>query len=131
MLALFCDVDAAPERIVVIVNPRASVDLLDVHEVRRLFLGKPPLDANLKLAAVNLPSSSHLRESFDRIVLGKSPRHIRMYWVEKIFTGKGLPPIELADSNAVIDFVAQNLNAIGYIEESKLVARVKSVLVVP
>jgi len=125
------DVRAESARLIVIVNSESAIARMEIDEVRRIFLGKPPLAGSFPLLPVNLQSSNRLRELFDRLVLGKSPRHIRSYWVEKIFTGRGLPPQELADSDAVVDFVAKHIDAIGYIEETKLVPQVKNVLTIP
>jgi len=123
-------IDSAQAEIVVIVNPSAAIDELNIHEVRRIFLGKPPLNSRLHLIPINQPGTSNLRVKFEKLVLGKSPRHIRSYWVERIFTGKGVPPKEAESSDAVISYVSNNVDAIGYVDEAKLVNSVKSVLVV-
>jgi ABC-type phosphate transport system substrate-binding protein len=47
-----------------------------------------------------------------------------------VFTGRGQPPAELGDSAAVRRKVADNPEAIGYIERSALDASVRQVLVV-
>lgn len=131
ILLLLGNPGAAAAGIAVIVNPDAPVDELKASEIRRIFLGKPTLNKNLNLVPINQPGASQLRLRFEEIVLGKSPRHIRSYWIEKIFTGKGVPPVEAKNADAVIRFVSERIDAIGYIEESQLVNKVKSVLLIP
>ena len=47
-----------------------------------------------------------------------------------VFTGRGQPPAELSDSAAVRRRVAEDPDAIGYIERNALDASVHAVLVV-
>jgi len=117
--------------IAVIVNPGSPTDDLSINEVRRLFLGKLPLNRDLNLLPINQPETSKVRANFEMQVLGKSPRQLRSYWIEKIFTGKGVPPKEFESGKAVIRYVSEHIDAIGYIDESQLVNKVKSVLIIP
>lgn len=131
VLQILIGIEAAQAEIIVIVNESAAIDELNINEVRRIFLGKPPLNSRLHLVPINQPSTSKLRTKFEKVVLGKSPRHIRSYWVERIFTGKGVPPKEAESNAALISYVSTHVNAIGYVDGPKLVKSVKSVLVVP
>ncbi|MGB1303739.1 MAG: phosphate ABC transporter substrate-binding protein, partial [Pseudoalteromonas marina] len=44
-----------------------------------------------------------------------------------VFTGKGTPPEKLGSDQAVIDFVAANADAIGYVDSAKVSDNVKVV----
>ena len=117
--------------IAVIVSQTCTVDELAVPEVRRIFLGKTPMNQVVDWRPLNQPGASGLRRQFERRVLGKSPRQIRSYWIEKIFTGKGTPPKEVKNTAALIEEVAADPNAIGYVDEADVAGKVKSILVIP
>jgi ABC-type phosphate transport system substrate-binding protein len=64
---------------------------------------------------VDQPASARVRERFSRAVHGKSVAYVTRYWQRLIFSGRGIPPRQLPSDAAVIEFVKNNPNAIGYI----------------
>ena len=56
-----------------------------------------------------------VRERFSRAVHGKSVGYVTRYWQRLIFSGRGIPPRQLPSDAAVLEFVKNNANAIGYI----------------
>jgi ABC-type phosphate transport system substrate-binding protein len=76
--------------------------------------------------------SSRVRERFSDSVHGKSVAYVTRYWHRIIFSGRGLPPVELSSSSAVVEFVSENRGAIGYVSANvKLGDGVKVILVRP
>ena len=65
---------------------------------------------------VDQQTTSRIREVFSRNVHGKSVAFVTRYWHRVIFSGRGIPPIEITGDAAVIDFVRTNRGAIGYID---------------
>jgi ABC-type phosphate transport system substrate-binding protein len=63
-------------------------------------------------------------------VIGRDNAQIKAIWSKILFTGRGLPPKQLPDSEAIKKAVAANPNAVGYIEKSLVDASVKVVLTV-
>lgn len=108
--------------IAVIVNP-ANTATVTTDELTRLYTGR-----SSALAAVNLAESSPLRGQFDEKGVGRSSAQLKAHWSKLVFTGKGTPPLELASEAAVIEHVASNPNAIGYIAASSVTDTVKVVL---
>ena len=72
---------------------------------------------------------SHLREEFSRAVHGKSVAYVTRYWQRLIFSGRGLPPRQLPNDAAVLDFVKGNPGAIGYISRGTPADGVKAIAV--
>jgi ABC-type phosphate transport system substrate-binding protein len=68
-----------------------------------------------EIAAVDQPSTSRVRERFSRAVHGKSVAYVTRYWQRLIFSGRGIPPRQLQNDAAVLEFVKSNRDAIGYI----------------
>jgi ABC-type phosphate transport system substrate-binding protein len=111
--------------VVLIVHPSNDV-ALDTKEVKRIFLGKEKKFSNGKAALpINQVPSSGARGSFDTDTLGRSSTQIAAYWSKLVFTGKGIPPKELDNDAAVLAIVADDANAIGYVDSASVSDAVK------
>jgi hypothetical protein len=73
---------------------------------------------------------SAVRDEFYLRIANKTPALLKAYWSKMVFTGRGQPPGELADSAAIRRKVADDPDAIGYIERGALDPSVRAVLVV-
>lgn len=111
--------------IVVVVHPSNDA-ALDAKIVQRIFLGKEKKFSNGKeILPLNQAPSSAARGSFDTDTLGRSSTQIAAYWSKLVFTGKGIPPKELDNDAAVLAIVADNPNAIGYMDSASVSGAVK------
>jgi ABC-type phosphate transport system substrate-binding protein len=124
ILLLSVSVTALPAiaDIAVIVNPANSVSLT-TDELTRLYTGR-----SSALAAVNIAESLPLRGQFDEKGVGRSSAQLKAHWSKLVFTGKGTPPLELATEAAVIEYITQNPNAVGYVDAASVTDAVKVVL---
>lgn len=121
-LGLAC---TAIAEVVVIVHP-SNPAALDSKSVKRIYLGKSnSFPSGNEAIPINQSADSQTRQSFDSDVLGRSTSQISAYWSKLVFTGKGIPPKEVADDNAVISLVANNKDAIGYIDSASVNDSVK------
>ena len=110
---------------VVIVHPSNNVSLSE-KDVQRVFLGKLKTFPNNKpVIPIDLPKESKIREEFSETIIKKDMRQLAAYWSRLIFTGKGLPPKQVASSKEAKELVARNPDAIAYIDESLLDDTVK------
>ncbi|MBF7073037.1 phosphate ABC transporter substrate-binding protein [Glaciecola sp. MH2013] len=113
--------------IVVVVNP-ANANALDSKTVQRIFLGKDKKFADgAETIAVNQVADNQIRQDFDQNVLGRSSSQVSAYWSKLVFTGKGIPPKEVASDAEVIDLVSKNPSVIGYINKASVTDAVKVV----
>jgi ABC-type phosphate transport system substrate-binding protein len=111
--------------VVLVVHPSNDA-ALSKKAVQRIFLGKEKKFSNGKeVLPVNQIPSSVARSSFDTDTLGRSSTQIAAYWSKLVFTGKGIPPKELDNDAAVIAIVADNQNAIGYVNSASISDAVK------
>lgn len=116
------------DEMVVVVNARNPINKMSADEVQQLFMGQSEFfPTGSPAVAVNQPESAAVRGEFDSKVLGKTPTQLHAYWSKMVFTGKGKPLKELASSKDVVDFLAKNPNAIGYMEKSAIDNTVKVV----
>lgn len=113
-------------KIKIIVNENNTITSLSSDQVSRLFLKKTTKwDNGIKVSPVDLSANSDIRELFTKNIHGKSISAINAYWQKKIFTGKGVPPIEQQSEKDVINFVRSNPGAIGYVSASTNTGDVK------
>lgn len=121
---------AHAEEIVVIVNPAAGFNALTAADVRLIFMCKNKILPDRRPALPLMQSEdSETRIKFDRAVLQRDPRESRAYWAQMIFTGRGKPPRQLSDDDAMKKAVASNPSALGYIRRASLDDSVKGVLI--
>ena len=110
----------------IIVNTSNPASSMEKGKISKLFLKKvSKWDDGGGVSPVDLEVSSDTRESFSKDVHGKSPRQIKNYWQQQLFSGKAAPPPEKASDDEVISFVKANTGAIGYVSAGASVEGVK------
>jgi len=130
LLALLAGAASAAD-LVVVVSARSPITVLRLEQVADIFLSEATrFPDGGEVVALDLPIGSPLRDDFYQRVANRTPALMKAYWTKKIFTGRGQPPRELPNSQAVRKLVADNPTLIGYIERSALDASVRPVLVV-
>lgn len=106
---------AAQYRFVLVANRSVPVDSLERSEVAAIFLSQNAhWDDGSAVKPVTLRTSD-VREEFAQVVHGKDDLALRKHWQRQIFTGRGTPPPERPNDEAILDYVARNPGAIGYV----------------
>lgn len=121
VVALLLGSYSAWANIAVIVNP-ANDSSINAEEIVRIYTGR-----SNAFNAVNLAESVPLRAQFDEKGVGRTSAQLKAHWSKLVFTGKGTPPAELGSEEAVLEFVAKNPQAIGYVSADKVTSAVKVV----
>jgi ABC-type phosphate transport system substrate-binding protein len=119
---------ANAEPLVVIVNPESGVTQLTRAQVTDLFMGR---QKRLGPGLVALPMEQMVpatRSRFYLLLVNLPVPQIRAYWARLYFSGQAQPPRQAETAEELIQMVAANRGAIGFIEASKLDKRVKGVL---
>lgn len=116
--------------IAIIVNPSNNTQF-DERTVRQIFLGqiKTYPDGSEARTYDNL-GNSDLRSGFITKVLRRNESTMNAYWARMIFTAKATPPQELPNSDSVKKTVANNKNAIGYIEADLVDSTVRVIITI-
>lgn len=116
-------------QVAVVVSVKSPVGTLTSDQVSGVYLGRNnSVPGGGSAVLVDLPESNPSREQFYTKATGKTGAQVKATWARLTFSGKGVPPKELATSADVKKFVAANPDAIGYIEKSAVDATVKVVL---
>jgi ABC-type phosphate transport system substrate-binding protein len=130
LAALLLASTCAASDIVVVVSARSQTTSLRADQVAAIFLGQSArFPDGAEASALDQPIGAPLHDQFYQRVAGKTPALLKAYWSKMVFTGRGMPPREAADSVAVRRAVADNPGLVGYIEREALDASVRPVLV--
>jgi len=109
-----------------VVNAQSATEPLERAFVADAFLKKvtrwPDGEA---IRAVDLRFDAPTRQEFSEQVLQRSPAAVRNYWQQRIFTGRGVPPPELASDEAVLAYVREHRGALGYVSARAETSSVK------
>jgi ABC-type phosphate transport system substrate-binding protein len=121
---------AEPPPFLVIVQEGNPNVVLDRSVLAEAFLKKttrwPSGDV---IKPVDLPPDSPAREHFSREVVKRSVAAVKSYWQQIIFSGRDVPPLEVASDDEVIKYVQTHHGAIGYVSGGAHLAGVKTVSV--
>jgi len=115
--------------VVVVVSAKSAITHLTAEQVTKLFLGKTATFPNGGNAVpIDQAEGSSIRNEFYSRIANKTPSQISAYWTKIIFTGDGYPPKQLEGNLDVRNTVANNPNAIGYIDRSVVDSSVRVIL---
>ncbi|MFL5561956.1 MAG: hypothetical protein ACJ79K_10810 [Gemmatimonadaceae bacterium] len=101
---------------VVVVNGANLMSSISRTELAALFTKKEQSFSDGTPAfPVDLPDDDPIHEAFTEAVHGKSPRAIRSYWQQQIFSGRNVPPPQRSSDDQVLAYVRTTVGAIGYV----------------
>jgi ABC-type phosphate transport system substrate-binding protein len=114
----------------VIVHPKNPASKLDRRFVSDVFLKKRTRwrDDSM-ITPVDLGPKSSVRGAFSEDVLDRSVAAVRRYWTQLVFSGRGVPPPELATDADVVKYVSAHAGAIGYVSGSAEVTGTKVIVI--
>jgi ABC-type phosphate transport system substrate-binding protein len=119
----------AQGEVVVIVSSNSSITSLSADQTARIFLNKIDKFPNGQSAIpIDQPEDEPIRDEFYTKVVHKNASQLASYWSKLIFTGEGRLPKTLNNDKEVVKEIANDPNAIGYIDKSALKKNVRVVL---
>jgi ABC-type phosphate transport system substrate-binding protein len=137
IVAIFAAADVRPPStelpFLVIVHRSNRVSSISRAELSAIFMKRTRRWADgAEVLPVEPAARSPLRERFSVRVHDKSVAYVTRYWQRLIFAGRGIPPPQLRDDSAVLEYVSTHRGAIGYISrESAGRDDVKVIVVTP
>ena len=104
----------------VIVNPGVAGRAFPRDVLAQIFLGEVRRWGNgSPISAVDLTSTSPLRQAFSEQVLGMPIDAVKHHWLRKMSGGQR-PPLSKPSDEAVVAFVAAEPGAVGYVSAGTL-----------
>jgi ABC-type phosphate transport system substrate-binding protein len=72
-------------------------------------------DDGAAIHPVDLRADSSTRARFSDRVVRRSVAAVKSYWQQRIFSGRGLPPLELDSDADIVRYVQRDRGAVGYV----------------
>ncbi len=117
---------------VAIIANTKSMGSLDAKSAKKLFLGKtksiPGID---NVTLIGQIDSNPIKAEFTKKATRKKIGKYKAHWSRMTFSGKAVPPKELASDAEVKEYVAKHADAVGYINAAAVDDSVKVLLRLP
>jgi ABC-type phosphate transport system substrate-binding protein len=121
-LALSAALGAAatePAPFKLIVNAKSAGRTIGRDAVAQVYLGKAQRWGDgSPIVAVDLSSTSPVRQAFSETVLAMSVEGVKNHWLRLVLSGDRRPPVTKRSDEDVIAFVAAEPGGIGYVSEA-------------
>ena len=115
LLALLLSTQSvAAEELVLIVHRDSGISTLSREQASHLFLGRVKMLPSG--ARANVVEAEPLRAGFYRRLLGREIAEINAYWARLQFSGRTQPPLRVSDSAAAVARVAEDPQAIAFVD---------------
>jgi len=116
----------------VVVHPGNAATALTRQELSAIFLGRKTAWADgTRAVPIDQVEASPVREAFSRTVHGRKPASVKSYWLQLLFSGRGVPPVEKAGDDQVLEAVRARAGAVGYVAAGARTEGVKVLQVRP
>ncbi len=122
---LLLSASLASAEVVVIVNAASPVNSASADDIAQVFLGKSNDLGGNDVVPVDQSEGNAARNQFYEKVVQKNESQLTAYWSRLIFTGKGAPPKQVGGDADVVDAVATDEEAVGYVDSSAVAEGVK------
>jgi hypothetical protein len=108
----------AKAQVIVIANPSVKATSVSKSDLKDVFTGaSTALPGGGNVVPILLKAGT-TNEEFLQVYIGKSDTAYRAGWRSLVFSGQASMPKSLDPEVAVVDFVAHNQGAIGYINKA-------------
>jgi len=101
-------------QVIVIANPSVKTSEVSKNDLKDVFTGASTSLGGGSVVPILLKSGS-AHEEFLQAYIGKNDTAYRAGWRSLVFSGQATMPKSLDGDGAVVEFVAHNAGAIGYI----------------
>jgi len=132
LLMFVCIPLQANAELVVIISAHNEVEQLSREQVINIFMGRyRKLPNGQTVIPFDIGGDTTERRDFYKKLLDKSLADINAYWARLTFSGRTTPPSSMRSQAEILDIVASNRFAIGYIDKKNLDDRVKVIFSLP
>jgi len=100
----------------VVVDRNSAFTAVDRRFLADAFLKKVTTwpDGSI-IRPADLAPSSPVRRRFSEDIVRRSVEAVKGYWQQRIFSGRDVPPPELDNDEAMVDYVLKHQGAVGYV----------------
>lgn len=116
--------------LILIAHPQFPIQEISLESLDRLYLGRVKGLGDIEeVHRVHAPIASAGYQSFTQKVHQMTVPDLRRYWAKEVIMGRRSPPRQFDSFEALIKFVAETPNAIGYLPAEMTPVGVKVLMV--
>lgn len=118
LLGLFLmGAQSASAQVALVVNKANPVRDISLQKVQDIYLGNTvSWSDNLRIFPVSLKSKENVTQAFFKKALQKKPNDMKRIWIRLMLSGEVSPPKVMGLASDVLDYVASNEGAIGFVD---------------
>lgn len=116
--------------IYVVANRDNPTEELAVQQVRDLYLARLRAFEDGSAVRVYDREDNRLRQRFLDALVGMNPRQFDAYWARLVFAGRVLPLGKAEPDEKLLLIVAEDINAIGYVDQPPASEKIKTLLII-
>ena len=125
-MSLSCTAWAADDDdIVIIVSQNAPEKDLSMEKIQNIYIGKITLWSSNEKIIVAVLKNDEIHQAFLRKYVKRNPTQFQNTWRQLMFTGKASKPKTFDTISELIDFIASNWLAIGYMKKTAADDKIK------
>jgi ABC-type phosphate transport system substrate-binding protein len=102
---------------IIIANTSSAMASLSQNDVKKIFLGQKTYWENGQKIIIVIQKKGEVHKQFLKKYLNKSTLNFRNFWRKKIFSGNSSLPKTLNEDEDIVEYIANNSGAIGYIHK--------------
>jgi ABC-type phosphate transport system substrate-binding protein len=115
----------ASAELVIIANPNSGIERLTKSEVINIYLGRyRRLSTGSTAAPIDIANGEENKAMFYEQLVNKNLAEINAYWARLVFSGKTRPPQQVDNAEDALNIVANDTNALAYVERSAVNSQV-------
>jgi len=104
-------------QVAMVVNKANPVRDISLQKVQDIYLGNTvSWSDNLRIYPVSLKSKEDVTQTFFKKALQKKPNDMKRIWIRLMLSGEVSPPKVMGLASDVLDYVASNEGAIGFVD---------------
>lgn len=104
----------------IVIIGNKNVPQMDVTTVQKVYTGKVVSVSDINVTPVAAKTGAPIRNRFLNEFMSQDEEKYTGYWTVRRYVGKGTPPNELENTEAVVNFVKSTAGAVGYVDEADL-----------
>ncbi len=115
--------------LVLIANAQIDADNISQEEAINIYMGRlRQFPSGVAAKPLDLPPSGTEKANFYHFLINKNLSDIEAYWARLVFSGRTSPPRTVGSSKEMLELVAGDRSAIGYMDRTQMDKRVKVIL---
>lgn len=132
VLIPFASTHSYAEEIAVVVNATNPISTITPEELRAIFMAQRfTFGDGSEAIVVNLGRKNPVKNDFYKKATGLSAKKIKRKWAAAAFSGQTEFPEEFKTAPALISWIKENKNTIGYLAIEDVTSDVKVIMLLP